>query len=527
MSMFGFCFECAFVFFLLLSFALSNVYFQETFDQDWKERWTIPNEDLGEWQYTTGPYYGSPELNHGIQTTSDKKHYLISSKFQKPLKTTLNKTLVIQYSYRNVQKLKCGGTYFKLFDTNFSPENFSAEDQYLIMFGPDECGVNGTPLHIILNYRGNYYKWRKNANFKIGERTKIYTLVFNPNNTYQVYIDMEMIDSGEIFHDFGVYTTKTISKIFSNERDSEIYFTENTEHENNSESESESETETESETESEGNSKEEIEILFEEAEQIDNPKYVSPNELHVFENLDYLGIDIFQVESGTIFDSFLICDNFTYAMEFANLVWKNQKKNEEKRWFIHHQEQQKLLQQQTYQIHLDQYTRDVERLEQNYESMFKLADQIFQDRKIVDEKKQQLQQLEDKSKIIQKRKKKDKEMLDQEISLLNNQLLDLNNTLEIKCREIYLKARKYLGTDFRIVKDGTKRIKIKELYERVDSLKISKKKLDKIYQQIKDIYEGGMEWRNKKYFERQKEKKQKEKKQMKNKEFQINSKKEL
>ena len=49
----------------------------------------------------------------------------------------------------------------------------------------------------------------------------------------------------------------------------------------------------------------------------------------------YLGIDIMQDNAGSIFDNFLVTDNFTYAQEMAQDVFFNVKPLEEKvfaRW---------------------------------------------------------------------------------------------------------------------------------------------------------------------------------------------------
>ncbi|CAN1268137.1 unnamed protein product, partial [Linum perenne] len=48
-------------------------------------------------------------------------------------------------------------------------------------------------------------------------------------------------------------------------------------------------------------------------------------EIYVFPNLNYVGIELWQVKSGTLFDNVLICDDPEYAKKFAEETWAKNK----------------------------------------------------------------------------------------------------------------------------------------------------------------------------------------------------------
>ena len=55
---------------------------------------------------------------------------------------------------------------------------------------------------------------------------------------------------------------------------------------------------------------------------IANPEYEADDELYLHEDLSVLGLDLWQVKSGTIFDNFLITDDVTEAKSDAEAVLK-------------------------------------------------------------------------------------------------------------------------------------------------------------------------------------------------------------
>ncbi|CAN1161931.1 unnamed protein product [Linum perenne] len=63
------------------------------------------------------------------------------------------------------------------------------------------------------------------------------------------------------------------------------------------------------------------------APMIDNPEFKDDPEIYVFPNLKYVGIELWQVKSGTLFDNVLICDDPEYAKKFAEETWAKNKDN--------------------------------------------------------------------------------------------------------------------------------------------------------------------------------------------------------
>merc|ERR1711966_500574 len=65
-----------------------------------------------------------------------------------------------------------------------------------------------------------------------------------------------------------------------------------------------------------------------EAKMIDNPKYAADDKLYSYPKFSTVGIDVWQVKSGTIFDNMLITDDVDYAKAHADKTWKAQKDGE-------------------------------------------------------------------------------------------------------------------------------------------------------------------------------------------------------
>merc|ERR1719271_67109 len=64
------------------------------------------------------------------------------------------------------------------------------------------------------------------------------------------------------------------------------------------------------------------------AKRIDNPKYVADDNLYRYASFGTVGIDVWQVKSGSIFDNILITDDVDYAKQHAEKTWKAQKDGE-------------------------------------------------------------------------------------------------------------------------------------------------------------------------------------------------------
>lgn len=52
---------------------------------------------------------------------------------------------------------------------------------------------------------------------------------------------------------------------------------------------------------------------------IDNPEYVEDSDLYLHPDNSYIGLDLWQVKSGSIFDNIIITDSLSEAREFAKV----------------------------------------------------------------------------------------------------------------------------------------------------------------------------------------------------------------
>ncbi|KAB5524294.1 hypothetical protein DKX38_022043 [Salix brachista] len=58
---------------------------------------------------------------------------------------------------------------------------------------------------------------------------------------------------------------------------------------------------------------------------IDNPDFKDDSELYVYPDLGYVGIELWQVKSGTLFDNVLVSDDPEYAKQMVEETWGKQK----------------------------------------------------------------------------------------------------------------------------------------------------------------------------------------------------------
>merc|ERR1711879_902938 len=64
--------------------------------------------------------------------------------------------------------------------------------------------------------------------------------------------------------------------------------------------------------------------------EIDNPDYTPDDKLYLYKDIGAVGVAVWQVKSGTIFDNFFIGDDFEEAKKFAEEAWGVSKEGEKK-----------------------------------------------------------------------------------------------------------------------------------------------------------------------------------------------------
>lgn len=167
---------------------------------------------MGVWKHTAGEWY-SDVNDKGIQTSEKARFYGLSAKLSTPFVSS-DKPLVIQYSVKHEQNLDCGGAYIKLLPggDSFDADSFGGDTPYAVMFGPDVCGTSNKKTHVIFHYdkKSENLLVKKEVNTETDDLTHLYTLVLNPDNTYQVLIDNKSVRKGKLEEDFDFLPPKEI-----------------------------------------------------------------------------------------------------------------------------------------------------------------------------------------------------------------------------------------------------------------------------------------------------------------------------
>ena len=76
--------------------------------------------------------------------------------------------------------------------------------------GPDICGPGTKRVHVIFNYGGKNFLTKKEIRCKDDVFTHLYTLIVNPDGTYEVLIDNEKVESGSLEEDWDFLPAKQI-----------------------------------------------------------------------------------------------------------------------------------------------------------------------------------------------------------------------------------------------------------------------------------------------------------------------------
>merc|ERR1711966_374671 len=325
---------------LCLGAAVGEVYFEESFGDGWESRWvqSTHKDDLGVMKASAGKYHADAS-DMGLQTSQDAKFYGISAAM--PEFSNKGKTFVVQYPVKHEQNIDCGGAYLKLGPAPFDGKAFHGETKYNIMFGPDICGMTKR-THLIFNYKEKNLLKDKDLRTESDELTHVYTLIVKPDNTFDVSIDGASVETGALAEGWTFLKPKEISD--PDEKKPEDWV-------------DEAEMDDPEDKKPEGYDDIPAKIADPkatkpddwddesdgdwEAPQIDNPDfkgewkakrianpaykgvwapkkianpaYVDDDQLYAYDSFAFVGIDVWQVKSGTIFDNLLITDDVEAA----------------------------------------------------------------------------------------------------------------------------------------------------------------------------------------------------------------------
>jgi calreticulin len=350
--------------FALVAIVSSHVYFHENFNDDtWAKRWIVSDwkqdsGEAGEWTVSPGKYFADETEDRGLKTTQDARFYAISSAFKEF--SNKGKDLVVSYSVKHEQNIDCGGGYIKLLPAGLELKEFKggeSESKYNIMFGPDICGSTRR-VHVILHNKGTNHLIKKNIAAETDVFSHVYTLVLSHDNSYKVYIDGDQKESGKLDEDWDILPPKKIkdpklskpsdwvdTPTMDDPEDvkpegwddipAEIADPEATKPEDwDEELDGEWEAPSIPNPDFKGpwtpkrmpNPKYQGEWVHPE---IDNPAYTDDPELYKYDSFGVVGIDIWQVKSGTIFDEFMIADDYDDVKDSIEKINKRRETEKE------------------------------------------------------------------------------------------------------------------------------------------------------------------------------------------------------
>ncbi|GMY32575.1 calreticulin-3-like isoform X1 [Fagus crenata] len=334
--------------------ASSEIIFEERFQDGWKSRWVLSDwkrseGKAGTFKHTAGKWSADPD-DKGIQTYNDAKHYAISAKIQEF--SNKNRTLVVQYSIKLEQDIECGGGYIKLLSGYVNQKKFGGDTPYSLMFGPDICGTQTKKLHVILSYQGQNYPLKKDLQCETDKLTHFYTFILRPDASYSVLVDNRERDSGSMYTDWDILPPRKIKDVKAkrpaNWDDREYIDDPNDVKPEGYDSipaqipDRKAKEPDDWDEEEDGiwkppkipnpaykgpwkrkkiknpNYKGKWKIPF-----IDNPEFEDDPDLYVLKPIKYVGIEVWQVKAGSVYDNILICDDPEYAKQVVEEIFTN------------------------------------------------------------------------------------------------------------------------------------------------------------------------------------------------------------
>jgi len=346
----------------ILATANAKVYFKENFnDEGWKSRWTVPSDwkpesDLGEWGWTAGEFYAD-STDKGIKTSEDARFYGLSAKLDEAF-TNKDKPLVLQMSVKHEQSLDCGGAYIKLLG-DMDQSKFGGDTPYQIMFGPDICGSTKR-THAIFHYepKNDNLLIKNDVRVETDKLTHVYTLIVQPDNTFDILIDNESVRSGSLEESWDFLLPKeikdpAISKPADWVDQRKIEDPEDVKpegHDDIPEEIADPEASKPDDWDDEEDGDWEAPMIDNpdykgpwKAKMIDNPEFKGEWEHPLIPNPDYvedkemylrckecthIGFELWQVKSGTMFDDIIVTDSVEEAREYAEATWGAKKAGE-------------------------------------------------------------------------------------------------------------------------------------------------------------------------------------------------------
>jgi len=324
-------------------------------DKSWETYWAKEKANLlsetGNFKLSTGRWFHDAKENQGLMTVDNTRHYLLIAPF--PQFINENSDVVFQFQVKDEWDVKCGGAYLKLLARVKNISRYTHHTPYNIMFGPDKCGYKKR-THLVFGHNNGTHRDHYLKKFDMPYHSEpagtshVYRLVLRPDSTIRVDVDGEEIYEGSMKDDWDMLLPRTID-------DPEDYKPEDWVDESMMDDPDEMKPVDWNDDRYVSNpEQEEPEDWIEEddgmweAEHIDNPEYSGvwvakqiPNPEYFgywepaqvpnphFQDDDKLylykfasiGIDVWQVKAGVIFDNIILTDDEKEADRFLER-WK-------------------------------------------------------------------------------------------------------------------------------------------------------------------------------------------------------------
>ncbi|KAJ7957147.1 Calreticulin/calnexin [Quillaja saponaria] len=168
----------------------------ESFDETFEGRWITSDKDdyQGVWKHAKSEGHD----DYGLLVSEKARKYAIVKEVDEPV-SLKDGTVVLQFESRLQNGLECGGAYLKFLrpqEAGWKPKEFDNESPYSIMFGPDKCGATNK-VHFIFKHKnpksGEYVEHHLKfpPSVPSDKLSHVYTAVFKPNNEVKILIDGE------------------------------------------------------------------------------------------------------------------------------------------------------------------------------------------------------------------------------------------------------------------------------------------------------------------------------------------------
>jgi len=342
---------------LFVALASATTYFSDDFSSGdlskWAQSTAKPAGERGSIGLSEGKWATDKAAETGLKTLEDARFYVYSATF--PEFTNTGKDLVLQYTVKHEQQIDCGGAYLKLHPAGLNQASYTGDSVYNIMFGPDICG--GTKrTHFILTKKDKNYLIKNDIPCESDTFTHTYTLILKPDNTFRVLIDGQEKRAGNIEDEFDILEPKQINDPAQskpadwvdeaqiddpNDVKPEGYddikptiidpeATKPEDWDDELDGEWEAPTITNPEFKGPWRAKRIDNPAYKGPwvhPQIDNPAYAPDATLYSFPSIGAIGLEVWQVKAGTIFDNILVTDSIAEA-EAARAKYAGRKDTE-------------------------------------------------------------------------------------------------------------------------------------------------------------------------------------------------------